>query len=903
LDVMQARIHRRRPLQAAAILISSACAFLGLGPSASTAGAASPAVDLHDLGAMVKVGPGSVEAPALTGARVVGAPTASRPVGATLYFRSPAAAGLAATAAAVSNPGSADYRHFLSVSQFRRRFGASSGTVALADAYLRAHGVTPGPLLANGLAQRLTGTAGAFESAFDTPLETVRTAAGAAVIGSTAAARLPASLASQVEVVDGLTPWVAPTSNLTRYPSPPGRDSVRAAAASCSGESRDGMSASQLDTAYSLGGFRADGDRGEGKTIGLIEYAYGDSNAPALYEQCSGAALTVNYLWDLAQPPSAPNPEIDADIEVVAAVAPHATVNVYEASSGSALAPWEDAVTGAQGGALPQVISSSWGTCEAASNVDASVYEPLLLEAATQGQTVVVASGDDGSEGCARSSALAVDVPASDAEVMAVGGTASNTLPGTPGGTQYVWNSNGASPSACLGTRCSTPGASGGGVSMEVPRPSYQDAIGEPSTCTRAGGCRLVPDVAALAGDPYAQYCLDGACQGAGWVLLAGTSLAAPSWGSALLLADESCNASLGFLNPTLYAQPKAFVGPVTAGNNDLLGTYHGNDYRASPSGDYSPTTGLGYLVGTDLSANQLCPAVSPPPTSSTTSTTAPSSPTPAAPTPTPVSSSPTGLCAGPTDERLGGTPVALTATQSPSGCPGYLVVSSTGAVAAFGSAPSLGSLAGRSLAAPVIGIAAEAGGNGYWLLGADGGVFTFGNAGYFGSTGGQHLVAAVVAMAATPDGGGYWLAARDGGVFAFGDAGFYGSMGGKHLDKPIVGIAPTPDGRGYWLVAADGGIFSFGDAAFHGSMGGQTLAQPVVGATADPAGRGYRMVARDGGIFSFGAPFFGSLGGKPPASAVVAMAPSSDGNGYYLLDQAGEVYAFGDAAYAGNVG
>ncbi|MFZ0664834.1 MAG: hypothetical protein WAM97_03705, partial [Acidimicrobiales bacterium] len=94
----------------------------------------------------------------------------------------------------------------------------------------------------------------------------------------------------------------------------------------------------------------------------------------------------------------------------------------------------------------------------------------------------------------------------------------------------------------------------------------------------------------------------------------------------------------------------------------------------------------------------------------------------------------------------------------------------------------------------------------GYRLAASDGGVFSYGGAPFFGSMGGKRLAAPIVGMASTPDGGGYWLVASDGGIFSFGDAGFYGSMGGRHLAKPIVGMASTPDGRGYWLVASDGG-------------------------------------------------------------------------------------------------
>ena len=78
---------------------------------------------------------------------------------------------------------------------------------------------------------------------------------------------------------------------------------------------------------------------------------------------------------------------------------------------------------------------------------------------------------------------------------------------------------------------------------------------------------------------------------------------------------------------------------------------------------------------------------------------------------------------------------------------------------------------------------------SGYWLVASDGGVFSFGDASFYGSMGGKALNKPVVGMAATPDGKGYWLVASDGGVFSFGDASFYGSMGGKALNKPIVGM------------------------------------------------------------------------------------------------------------------
>jgi hypothetical protein len=77
----------------------------------------------------------------------------------------------------------------------------------------------------------------------------------------------------------------------------------------------------------------------------------------------------------------------------------------------------------------------------------------------------------------------------------------------------------------------------------------------------------------------------------------------------------------------------------------------------------------------------------------------------------------------------------------------------------------------------------------GYWMVAGDGGVFAF-DAPFFGSMGGRRLNAPIVGMTATPDGMGYWFVASDGGIFSYGDGKFFGSMGGKPLNKPIVGMA-----------------------------------------------------------------------------------------------------------------
>ncbi|HXA34314.1 MAG TPA: GDSL-type esterase/lipase family protein [Acidimicrobiales bacterium] len=234
----------------------------------------------------------------------------------------------------------------------------------------------------------------------------------------------------------------------------------------------------------------------------------------------------------------------------------------------------------------------------------------------------------------------------------------------------------------------------------------------------------------------------------------------------------------------------------------------------------------------------------------------------------------------------------------------GQWLTTAGGNVYTVGNATSFGSMAGKSLNRPIVGMVPTPDGQGYWLVAADGGVFAFGDAGFFGSEGGQQLNQPIVGMAATPDGQGYWLVAADGGIFTFGDAPFLGSQGGQPLSAPVVGMGASTSGLGYWLVGADGAIYPFGDAGNSGSEAGQPLNQPIVGMGVTVDGNGYWMVARDGGIFSFGdAVFHGSAGGTFLNRPVIGMSITPDGYGYWLAGSDGGIFTYGSAAFNGSTG
>jgi hypothetical protein len=233
----------------------------------------------------------------------------------------------------------------------------------------------------------------------------------------------------------------------------------------------------------------------------------------------------------------------------------------------------------------------------------------------------------------------------------------------------------------------------------------------------------------------------------------------------------------------------------------------------------------------------------------------------------------------------------------------GYHLAAADGGVFSFGDSMFFGSMGGRALNRPIVGMASTPDRQGYWLVASDGGVFTFGDAGFFGSAGNLKLNAAVVGMTATPDGLGYWLVASDGGVFTYGDARSFGSLGGNRLAQTVAAIAPTPDAKGYWLVTAGGSVTPFGDAETLGSVG-TSLNKPIVGMAATSDGRGYWLVASDGGVFTFGdAGFFGSAGNIALNRPIVAITPTTGGYGYWLVASDGGVFSYGNASFFGSTG
>jgi hypothetical protein len=223
------------------------------------------------------------------------------------------------------------------------------------------------------------------------------------------------------------------------------------------------------------------------------------------------------------------------------------------------------------------VMSESFGTCEGGvTSAEASNIAALAQQAAAQGITYVVSSGDTGAEGCDTLSAtsatgpISVNVLASSPYTVAVGGTQFNenghntTYWNPSSGTlaasaksyipEDVWNESCAS--SCSGGAKPNIAAGGGGASEFFPQPSWQSGvIGIPND-----NARHLPDVAlnAAAGhDPYL-ICLHLSCEvnSQGQISLlpiGGTSASAPAFAGIMALVNQKTGTKQGQADYVLY--------------------------------------------------------------------------------------------------------------------------------------------------------------------------------------------------------------------------------------------------------------------------------------------------------------------------------------------------------------
>ncbi len=471
------------------------------------------------------------------------------------------------------------FRTYMSRDELNAAHGADPQDITKIEDFARMHKLV---VVESSPAERrvvLSGTAANFNAAFGTKLEHFEHPDGT-YRGRTGALTVTSDIADIVEGVFGLDnrPQARPHyqwHNPEMAAMKPESGNVAARASSGS------FTPPQLAKLYDY----PQGLDGTGQCVGIIELGggYRPTDLKTYFKSLglqTPKVLTISVDGGRNQPTNANSAdgEVMLDIEVVAALAPKATIAVYFAPNTDQ--GFLDAVSKAlhDNTNKPSVISISWGGPEASWTAQSlQQYNQVFQTAAALGVTICVAAGDNGSTDGETDGKQHVDFPASSPYVLGCGGT-KVVSSGSAISSETVWNEN---PNS----------ATGGGVSAVFPVPTYQSTvrIPPPADSGQTAG-RGVPDVAGDA-DPASGYQVRVDKQN---LVIGGTSAVAPLYSGLIALMNQKLGTPVGFLNPIIYgprASGASLFNDITAGNNGA--------YQASKGWD--ACTGWGSPDGNKL--------------------------------------------------------------------------------------------------------------------------------------------------------------------------------------------------------------------------------------------------------------------------------------------------------------
>ena len=511
----------------------------------------------------------------------------------------------------VQDAQSSQYHHWLTPAQYGTRFGAAEDDVKIITAWLQSQGLTLEKFSPAANMISFAGTVGQVEAAFSTTIHSI-SVNGEKHLAALSEPQLPRALAPAIKGLVGLDdfhprPMVKTgppaTFNATKQRIEPDFTLFNGTTPYLYLDPSDAASIYDTPNANLNPNYKGTTYDGTGVTVGII----GDSNVdltPVTNYRLAflgETASTVNLPTVIVD---GPDPGINGDevetfldLEVLGGLAPKAKINYYASDSSDLSAGIFNAMQRAINDDQISILSLSYGECEAGNGTATNQFIAEIYEqAAAQGITVLVSSGDSGAAGCD---------PAGIS--LATQGLAVNGLGSTPynisvGGTDYValasdfatyatstnsgvapywrtalgyiperpWNDSTSSDAALADNIPLLSGGvaevvgGGGGRSTVYSKPPFQSAL------TPADGARDLPDVSLLAANglygalwlvcetrpifgPDCATANGTFTSGARFSGVGGTSASTPAFAGILAQVVQSTGARLGQANNVLY--------------------------------------------------------------------------------------------------------------------------------------------------------------------------------------------------------------------------------------------------------------------------------------------------------------------------------------------------------------
>ncbi len=547
--------------------------------------------------------------------------------------------------AAQQDKSSPNFHAWLSPSQSAEQFGISKADLQKLTAWLESHGFRVSRVSQSGMAIEFSGTAGQVKEAFHTAIHSYFVN-GEKHYANASDPQIPAALAPVVAGINTLHDFrKKPAVHLLGKASRVANTSLWQPEFTFNGAAGVAHYLAPGDFAkiYNTFPLYQNGIDGTGQSIAIAARNNINLSDVQIFRLAFG--LPVNDPQIILDGPDPGNltgseeTEADLDVEWSGAIAPKATIKFVVSASTNSTDGIDLSALYIVDNNLAPVLSVSFGECEKSlGQTENTFYNNLWEQAAAQGITAVISSGDNGPAGCdsanqatPASQGLAVNGLASTPFNIAVGGTQFNEngadstyWSATNGPNQSsvlgyipetVWNESCADPNVC---GAASLFASSGGASTLYSKPSWQAGPGVPND-----GKRDLPDVSldAAAGHDGYLLCQDGICttnangQLVNAELVGGTSAGAPTFAAIMALVVQKTNSRQGQANFVLYplaagqnaancnssAPPQAqcIFNDVTVGNNNVPG-----QVGSSATAGYDLATGWGSVNAANLAAN-----------------------------------------------------------------------------------------------------------------------------------------------------------------------------------------------------------------------------------------------------------------------------------------------------------